>query len=229
MQCSQCQRPAYRLSLIWTILLVASCPTQAEDQPKRFLEIPAENDSLTFDLKTVQFLSSGRFTVISTRIDNPDVMKQQLKSLGVLKNYCGQRDGKYPAPADLLQLGPPDLPIEQIEVKSSQTKAGGMTYAFKMVSWKHPYVRLANPAYLHCKQWGRSENDLYVESHNLIANGLRTKELYDCKRGLSGSFMHDDDDISKAFTAPVRKDTNGLAWYRAVCRAVMQEEPYLPE
>ncbi|MEH2498975.1 hypothetical protein V1294_005454 [Bradyrhizobium sp. AZCC 1678] len=229
MQCAQCQRPAYWLPVICAILLVASRPTHAEDQQKRFLEIPTENDTLTFDLKTVQFISPGRFTVISTRIDNPDVMKQQLKSLGILKSYCDRPDGKYPAPADLLQLGQPDLPIEQIEVKSRQTKASGMTYPFKMVSWKYPYVRLAHPAYLHCKQWGRSESELYMESHNLIANGLRTKELYDCKRGLSGSFMHDDDDLSKAFTAPVRKGTNGLAWYRAVCRAVTQEEPYLPE
>lgn len=159
----------------------------------------------------MQFISPGRFTVILTRIDNPDVMKQELKSLGILKDYCGQPDGNYPAPADLLQLGPPDLPIEQIEVKSSQTKTSGTIYPFKMVSWKYPYVRFAHPAYLHCKQSGRSENDLYMESYDLVANGLRMKELYDCKRGLSGSFMNEDDDITKVFSAPVRKDTNGLA------------------
>jgi hypothetical protein len=237
---NNCHRPRFPataiirgpLLCICTISLVASCSSWAGDQQNRFLEIPNERITLTFDLDTVQMISPGRFTIMSTRIDNPDVMKLELKTITTLSSYCVRPDGKYPAPTELLQLGPPDLPVEQIEVRSSEIRDGGTAYPFKMVSWKYPYARLASDpgiGFLHCKQSGRSETDLFMESYNLITNGLGQKELFDCKRGLSGIFLHSDDDATKAYAAPVRKATNGFFWYRAVCRAVMHQEPYLPE
>jgi hypothetical protein len=74
--------------LICTIWLVASCPSWAGDQENRFLEIPGKAHTLTFDLDTVQFISPGRFTIMSTEIDNPDVMKFELKTLSTLSSYC---------------------------------------------------------------------------------------------------------------------------------------------
>ena len=121
--------------LICTIWLVASCPSWAGDQEKRFLEFPSGIDTTTFDLTTVQMVQPGRFTIISTTIDDLDVMKFELTVLDTLRAYCTRPDGKYPAPAKLLALGPPDMPIKSIEVRNqNQTRT---------VEWDYPYKRLA--------------------------------------------------------------------------------------
>ena len=65
-------------------------------------------------------------------------MKLELQALATLKTYCARPDGKYPAPADLLTLGPPDMPVKSVEVESykeHQTRA---------VMWFYPYKRLAS-------------------------------------------------------------------------------------
>jgi hypothetical protein len=68
-----------------------------------------------------------------------------------------------------------------------------------------------------------------MESYNRITNGSRSKEIYDCKRGLSGIFLDENDDFTKApLISPVGPGTNGENYYRAVCLAVMHQEPYLP-
>ena len=77
----------------------------------------------------------GRFTIIGTSIDSADVMKLELKVLDTLRTYCSRPDGKYPAPVDVFTLGPPDLPIESIEVK---TPVAGKTNPYKVVSLSYP-------------------------------------------------------------------------------------------
>jgi hypothetical protein len=222
--------------VICAVSLAASCPSWAGDQEKRFLEFPSDRATTTIDLSTVQLIQPGRFTVIETTIDNPDVMKLELKALATLRTYCGRADGKYPAPADLLTLGPPDMPIESIEVKSSQSKLAGKTYPFKMVSWSYPYKRIAlgstelqYPAFLHCKQFDQTEDQSYSEARALVMNGNRTKYLYDCKRGLDGIFLNEDDDPKKALTHFVSKGTYAFEHYQAACLAVTHEAPYMPE
>jgi hypothetical protein len=192
------------LSLI-SVWLVASCPSWASDQ--RFLELPSDSASITFDLDTVQIISPGRFAIMSTTIDNPDVMKFELKALFTLRDYCKRPDGKYPPPQDLFQFGQPDLPVEQIEVK---------THAHdKEVYWTYPYERVVRRAgWLFCDSFG--------ERHNIITNGERNKNVYDCKRGLSG-WLDESQNASEAFMMPVKR------WYSGVCRAVTHEEPYQPE
>jgi hypothetical protein len=208
------------LSLICTICLSASW---AVAQQNRFLEIPREGDTLTYDLDSVQITSPGKFTIIETIIDNPDVMKFELNALKILRNYCPRPDGNYPAPTELLQLGPPDLPVEQIEVAEHGPSR-------KLVSWKYPYRRMSvvTKLALQCKAEGRTGDDLFSEHHNLIANGLRTKEIFDCKRGLSGLFDDEHDDPSKVIISPVVPGSNGEENYLAICPAVMRQEPYLP-
>ncbi|MGA7308951.1 MAG: hypothetical protein WBX05_08385, partial [Pseudolabrys sp.] len=98
-------------------------PTTLTGQPSsgqagRFLEVPGSGDTTTFDLNTVQKMQPGRFTIISTSIDEPDVMKFRLRALDVVRSYCAFADGKYPAPADLLTLGTADKSVENIEVKN---------------------------------------------------------------------------------------------------------------
>jgi hypothetical protein len=62
-----------------------------------------------------------------------------------------------------------------------------------------------------------------------ITNGLRMKELFDCKRGLLGIFRSEDDDPAKTLMIPVRPDTRGDRNYRAVCYRVMHELPFEPK
>ena len=205
------------LPLICSMSLAASCPSWASEQQNRFIEFPSAINTLIYDLDTVRIVTPGRFTIISTRIDNPDVMKFELNTLTALKSYCTRPDGKYPAPSDLFQLGQPDLPVEQIEV--------GTHAPDKWVFWKYPYRRLEqehNPAIsFHCNAFG--------QSYNMITNGFRDKEVFDCKRGLRSWFNDESDDPRNAFMMPVKSGTNGWRWYDSVCRAVTHEEPHQPE
>jgi hypothetical protein len=198
---------------VCAVWIAAPSPSLAGDQETRFLELPNDADTLTYDLSTVQMIQPGRFTVIGTTIDNPDVMKLELKLLDSLRTYCKRPDGKYPAPADLLTLGQPDMPIETIEVD----------WQGKLVSWSYPYKRLQGKViHMAC-----SAPDLYRKG---ITNGFWMKALFDCRRGLIGSFLNEDDDPSKAFHASfVKQATRGEWYYRRVCYAVMHELPYEPE
>jgi hypothetical protein len=58
-------------------------------------------------------------------------------------------------------------------------------------------------------------------------NGWRSKELFDCKRGLMG--INENDDPAKPMTYFVRPDTLGYRYYLAVCDRVTHERPYEPK
>ena len=99
-------------------------------------------------------------------------------------------------PTDLCVLGPPDLPIESIEVKTNQKTS------FKVVFWSSPYKRLSGAAGgLFCKSEEGEGVELYMKQRNSIMNGTQSKEVFDCKRGLQG---HVDGDLSHANVWPVR-------------------------
>lgn len=210
--------------------MIAFCPSQAAEQDRRFLEFPNDNDTTTFDLSTVQIVQPGRFTVIATKIYGPDVMALELKALDTLGTYCARPAGKYPAPADLLTLGRPDMPVENIVVKTSRTS--------KWVYWSYPYKRLAmstaqgldeKSTILYCREQSKTEAHFFLERRAEITNGSQMKHLFDCRRGLSGMFFNNNDDPSKAITSPVKHGTFGEDRYFRVCVAVMHEMPYLPE
>ena len=218
--------------LVLSILLVACCSALTQDE--RFVEFPAPRDqTMTYDLSTVQMMQPGRFTIIGTEIDSDDVMRFELDVLDSLRAYCKRPDGKYAPPKDLFRLGPPDLPIKTIEVTSNQKNS------FKGVFWSYPYVRLAtqfdqgaiNPARFHltCRSWEGTEEELYAYRRSAILNGIKFKYLFDCKRGLTGVFLHQDDDPSKAITGTVRPQSFEGEFYRGVCRRVMREKPFTPE
>jgi len=230
------------LPLICTIWLVASCPSWASDQEKRFLEVPSANGKTTiFDLNTVQIIQPGKFTILTTVIAKPDVMKLELKTLDTLRTYCARPDGQYPAPADLLTLGPPDMPVMNIEVKSGEIKSAGKLYQTKEASWSFPYSMLAvvfesgdkshvfpYRTFFRCKNIFQPEANEYSEVRRLIMNGLQTKKLYDCRRGLDGNFVDEKDDFTKANMGPVSKGTFAFEFYLSVCQAVTHEAPYVP-
>jgi hypothetical protein len=217
------------LPVIIAIWLVASCPSWAGDQETRFLEFPGGNDTTTYDLNTVQLIQPGRFTIVSTAIDNPDVMKFKLNVLDTLRTYCARADGKYPAPANIFTLGPPDMPVQSIDVGSNPTNFA------KRILWFYPYRRLAVSMdhgleqtfdVLSCKQGSEKED---MASWNMITNGTRQKILFDCKRGVTGYFFLDEKNEQPTLTGIVPKGTQVFEEYLSVCRAVTHEAPYLPE
>jgi hypothetical protein len=202
-------------TVILAMYLVGAGPLWAADEKGRFIEFSEDVHTKTFDLSTVRIIQLGRFAIIATMIDNPDVMRLELKVLDALRPYCARADGHYPYPtsANLFTLGPPDC-----------------------VKWDYPYKKIADSisiasrgAYLRCKEPGRSEGQLYSAARTYITNGSQSKELYDCKRGLWGLFFNKDDDPIKVFMQPVLKDTIGFEYYLGVCRAVTHEEPYIPK
>jgi hypothetical protein len=215
------------LSLICTISLVASCPSWAGDKDGRFLEFQLENGTQTYDLSTAQMIQPSRFTIVSTTIDNPDVMRFELGALDTLRNYCARVDGKYPVPANVFTLGPPDMPVQNIDVASNPTNSD------KRILWSYPYKRLTvhdlgqTITVLSCNLASKKEDLSYFwKAKAMITDGTRQKSLFDCKRGLMGFYLYDKED---ALTDFVLKGTQAFEEYRSVCRAVTHEAPYLPE
>jgi hypothetical protein len=216
-----------RLPLICSMWLVASCPSWAGDKDGRFLEFQLENGTQTYDLNTVQMIQPSRFAIISTTINNRDVMKFELDALDILRTYCARADGKYPAPANVFTLGPPDMPVQNIDVASNPTNLA------KRILWYYPYKRLAVPGLgqtltvLSCNLASETEDLSYFwKAKAMITDGTRQKSLFDCKRGLMGFYLYDKEG---ALTDFVPKGTQAFEEYRSVCRAVTHEAPYLPE
>jgi hypothetical protein len=207
--------------------------SSAAELSDRFLELSNDGDVTTYDLSTVQIILPGKFTVIGTTIDNPDVMKLELTALDTLRSYCAKPDGTYSLPDGLFTLGKPDMPVTNITVRSGQTKIGDKSYAFKQVIWKLPYRRVAigseeRPSFFDCEgPQVKSKDDEYQGLRSLFLNGIRRKTMYDCKHGVMGHFVHEDDDVSKVISGTVRGGF--LRDYIALCRKLGTAEPYLPQ
>jgi hypothetical protein len=205
----------------------------AGEQDSQFLEVLGNTETVIFDLATVRVIIPGRFRIVRTYIDHPDIMKFKLTVLDTLRNYCPLRDGKYQAPNSLFTLGRPDMPVERIEVSSSPAVAN---CSFKSASWSYPYDRLAihfgdrtveERSLLNCQQWCKTGDELYLEERAIILNGLRTSELYDCKRGLTG-MLFDNDDPAKVTMLTIKPGTLAFALYTRICERVMHETPFIP-
>jgi len=214
---------------------IAICPSWASQHDQGSIEFHDDVETLTFDLSTVRFIKPGRFTVVGTTVHNLDVMKLELRTLDTLRTFCTRPDGKYPAPADIFALGPPDMPVKDIELQTSRPNRGGQTN--KSVFWHYPYQRLASKVlgrleerfvYLSC--WSESETgaQMYAEQRSRITNGSRAPQLFDCRHGLIGLFLQEDDDPSEALTTAVSPHTYEEARYQRVCHAVMRETPFMP-
>jgi len=217
--------------LILIAWLFASCSSWALENQNRFIELPDDNNTQTYDLNTVQMIVPGRFTIIKTTIDKPDVMKLELTTLGTLQSYCTRPDGTYPAPEELLTLGPPDMPVRNIEVESDKKNKKART-----VGWYYPYKRLAfhttagleerftMPIFCANKS---ADQKMVLESRATITNGAQAKYQFDCKRGMMSVPIFGEDDPAKAqmFFAQGgwRND------YVLVCYKVTHEFPFLPE
>jgi len=218
----------------------ALIPSLATAQDGRFIDFPDDTSTTSYDVSTVQMISPGRFTVISTIIDNPDVMKFKLKVHDTLETYCTRPDGKYDAPAELFILGQPDMAVEKINVESRITEIARKKYSVRNAIWRLPYKRLAFRSSNGSLSQGfelftcvgltaqRTDKD-QREGRSVILNGIQAKKLFDCKRGLMGSFLNENDDPATAITYFVQPDTYGFLEYLAVCQRVTNEPPYLPK
>ncbi len=189
----------------------------------RFVEFPDKTGTAIYDLGTVQIIQPGRFSIVSTEIDHPDVMQLKLNALGILRTYCGRPPGDYPAPATLFSMGSPDLPVEKIEVTRKDS-----------VWWYYPYKRLSYgehdeqlSALIACRGPDKTDG-WFLQQRAEITNGKKTKHVFDCERGLSGWFFPGDDDPSKVMTTFVKPNSVGEMKYFRVCMAVTHKKAYLP-
>jgi len=202
------------------------------DLADHFLELANDTSTTIYDLNTVQMILPGKFTVIGTTIDNPDIMTLELTALDTVRSYCSKPDGTYPPPAGLFTLGKPDMPVENITVRSSQTELGGKMYAVKQVNWGMPYRRIAigsveMPQFFGCEgPQVKSQDEEFQGLRSQILNGIRRKTMYDCKRGVMGLFINEEDDVSKVIAGTVHGGF--LRDYLALCRKLGTAEPYLP-
>ena len=97
----------------------------------RFFEVPYESDTDTYDFSTVEIIQPGRFTIIKTAIDKPDVMRYKMNVLSAMRDYCKRIPKQYEPPSELSSYGLPDMPLKDVEVSES------------MVTWYYPYKTFA--------------------------------------------------------------------------------------
>lgn len=203
-------------------------PPAGESGPSRWVELRFSDRTITYDLETVRMIQPGRFTVLSTTTDLPGVMRFRLKVLDTLRLYCSRPDGKYEPPTDLFLLGPPDMPINKIEVTTSGTQGRS-----KNIEWSLPYRTMAigdreNVEVFGCQgMGGESMEQEYSEMRAILMNGITSKELYDCNNGVMGEFVNVEDPPSKAITTTNIRGAFMDAYLR-LCHAITGQMPFLP-
>jgi hypothetical protein len=212
-----------------TVLGIAICRPFAQDMQNTFVEFKEEKQTRTYDLRTVIIIEPGKFVITETVIDNPDVTRFKLKVLDTLRPLCARPVGSYPAPTDILTLGPPDMPVQEIEVKLLDPSKGGANYRLKVVSWLLPYFGAGDKSY-RCNPPGRTEGEEYVDHRNVILNGIKNKIIFDCNRGLQGElFDEQENDYMNIRLYPILNGTFVAGYYNGVCRMVTKKDPYIPE
>jgi hypothetical protein len=198
-----------------------------------FVEFKDEQQTTTYDLRTVDVIQPGKFVIVETVLDNPDVMRFRLKVLDTLRSHCERPVGSYPAPAEVFTLGPPDMPVKEKEIEVRQFDLHN--YRWKVASWWLPYRKTmvgtgAGYESYRCNPPGRTETEEYLDHRNGILNGHQSKVLFDCNRGLQSLFFDEQkNDYRKARLYPVEKGTVGARYYYGVCRAVTRKDPYISE
>jgi hypothetical protein len=210
---------------LFSLLTVTSA--HPEDIQNSFVEFKDEKQTITFDLRTVEVMQPGKFTIVETTVLNADVMRFELKVIDTLRSHCARPLGFYTAPAEVFTLGPPDVPVKEIEV-GSRPAVAGITGPYKLVSWWLPYFKTMAGTGAEYRSY-RCDPGPYLETEarNVILNGTKSKTLYDCNRALRGYFFEDQNDYSKARIWPVKSGTVGAEWYKGVCKAVTRKDPYL--
>jgi hypothetical protein len=123
--------------LCCTPLGTASAQAQPQGMQNSFIEFKVRSTTTTYDLRTVEVIQPGKFVIVKTWINDPDVMRFKLKVLDTLHSHCSRSVGSYPAPADVFTLGPADMPVKEIEVREFTNN----NYRYKVASWWLPYFK----------------------------------------------------------------------------------------
>jgi len=220
--------------ICWALLPATSARPQ--DMRNSFVEFKDKQQTTTFDLRTVEVIQPGKFIIVETVLDHPDVMTFKLKVLDTLRSHCDRPVGSYPAPAEVFTLGPADMPVKEIEVEQFDRPTAHFNFHYKVASWWLPYRKTmvgtgAGYKLYRCKQPDHSETEEYRDARNVILNGLEYKVLVDCNRGLWGDFFGelDGNDYRKVQLYPVDNGTVRATYYKAVCRALTRKDPYISE
>jgi hypothetical protein len=215
--------------------LLPATPAHPQDTQNRFVEFKDKSQTTTYDLRTVEVIQPGKFVIVETFLDHPDVMRFNLKVLDALRSHCARPAGTYPPPTEVFTLGPPDMPVKDIEVTIRRSTWPGTNDRVKTAFWWRPYIKTmvgegAGISSYRCNQPFHSDEDEYFDDRNSILNGTKIKELFDCNRGLQGTYFDaDEHDYRKILIHPIPKGTVGEAYYIGVCRAVTGKDPYLSE
>jgi hypothetical protein len=208
-------------------LLLPATSARPQDMQKSFVEFKNQNQTTTYDLRTVDVIQPGKFIIFETTLSHPDVMRFELKVLDTLRSHCDRPVGSYPAPAEVFTLGPADMPVKEIEVSQFDLPSGGFNFHYKVASWTMVGNGAGYASY-RCKQPEHTEKQEYVDHRNVILNGSRSKVLFDCNRGLQSFFFDDEEtDYKKARLYPVQNGTVGEIYYYGVCRAVTGKDGYI--
>src|SRR3974390_1242513 len=71
-----------------------------------------------------------------------------------------------------------------------------------------------------------TETEEYLEHRSVILNGIKSKVLFDCNRGLRGEFLDEDEnDYRKTRVHPVQDGTVGARYYNGVLQGSHAERP----
>jgi hypothetical protein len=116
------------------------------------------------------------------------MLRLKLAVVTTLKSYCDRPDGEYPPAPELLILGSPDMPLENIKVKTKLESKP----PFKNVLWSLLYRRLA----LNVPKGPQEQISFFDCSGPAIES--TDKEYTDAKSYIMGMFANIDDPPSKA-------------------------------
>jgi hypothetical protein len=216
-----------RLGIHFLFLVVGAGTVLAGDN--RFLEIQDDDSSATYDLNTVQMLLPGKFSIMGTTVDTPDVMRFELKVQDTLLAYCARADGEYDVPAEVFLLGQPDMAVQKIKIETSTSSGSSLTLA----TWRLPYLRFATVGQtgfaeqqkvVACK--GGRAAEINKMFRDMILNGSQVKQIFDCDHGLWGLGETSSERI--LVISPVKSNTVMERHYMSVCNKVTGHAPYMP-
>jgi hypothetical protein len=142
---------SFSVARIALLSLLTATSAHAEDIQNSFVEFKDEKEITTYDLRTVEIIQPGKFVIVETVLDNPDVMKFELKVLDTLRSHCARPVGFYTAPAEVFTLGPPDMSVKEIEVRL--IPLAGTNHSVKVVSWWLPYFKTMVGAGAHYESY----------------------------------------------------------------------------
>jgi len=220
-----------RLLIGWlaaVVIILVGRATEAQSlDSERFVELRYGGFTSVYDLRTVRVIQPGKFTIIVRATRDPDDIRIKVRVLDALRPYCDRPDGHYPPPREMVDWTLVDMPVDNITVHTKDdTQFPG--HPTKVAKWTIPIKRLALfDQMIVCQGQPGGADTYYSQARQALLDGISSKELFDCKRGIVGTFLLSDP--SKVELGVIPK--TGLlpaSSYIAVCQKVTGARPYIP-